>query len=121
MGATNVLAHDQQHRIHNSEAISPFDGEQKKGAPHCLLNKHRHKNKFCPHASKSATVGKQRISADCGGKPPGTLPSIFPSKDNIDNSSFVMGLSTFSLRLSAEIYSGTQQYLNIQDPPPELL
>jgi len=125
IGASNVMAgahhHEGNHKGHDSGISSPFDKEQKGKSLHCLLNNHKHGVKFCPHSNKPVKGEGHRLSADCGGKSTGTLPSVSFHKDNIDNTSFIAGVSNISFRLTAELFSPAQQLLNSQDPPPEVL
>ncbi len=123
MGASNVFANTHHH--HNgavdSELASPFEKKQEGKSLHCLLNNH-HRDGFCPHTglplNRSVT---QKISVECHGKEAGTLPSTSFQNDYFQNTIFAADLCY----LSSEMYIGKfltfQQYLSLQDPPPEVL
>ena len=123
MGATDALASmHHHHEAHDHGIVSPFDKKEEGKSQHCLLNNHQHNGGFCPHSAlASGNDSTHRLSADCGGKAPGTVPSFSFHKDNLDSFSSYADLSNISFRLIAEIFSTTQQHLNSQDPPPEVL
>ncbi len=123
LGASDVFASvHHHHEGHDHVVASPFHKKQDGKSLHCLLNNHQHGNEFCPHSKLPSSKGKTpQLSADCGGKASGTIPSFSFHKDNIDTSFSFADLSNYSFRLFAGIFSSTQQDLNSQDPPPEVL
>ncbi|MBN4077883.1 hypothetical protein JYT29_00955 [Nitrospina gracilis] len=120
-GASNVFANTHHH--HNgaveSELASPFDNKQEGKSLHCLLNNH-HRNAFCPHTGldKSAT---QKISVECHGKEAGTLPSTSFQNDYFQNNVYITDFRCLSSEIFIRKFFTTQQYLSLQDPPPEVL
>ena len=123
IGASSVFAITHHH--HNgaveSELTSPFGKKQVGKSLHCLLNNH-HRDGFCPHTGlpldRSAT---QKISVDCHGKEAGTLPTTSFQNDYFQNNIFAADLRYLSSELFAGNFSPTEQYLSLQDPPPEVL
>jgi|SaaInlStandDraft_2_1057019.scaffolds.fasta_scaffold73251_2 hypothetical protein len=123
MGASNVFAntHHHHHGAVESELASPFDKKQEGKSLHCLLNNH-HRDGFCPHTGlpldRSAT---QKISVECHGKEAGTLPSTSFQNDYFQNNIFVTDLRSLSSEMFIGKFSTIEQYLSLQDPPPEVL
>jgi len=123
MGASNTFAGTHHH--HNgaveSELTSPFDKKQEAKSLHCLLNNH-HRDGFCPHTGlpldRSAT---QKISVECHGKEAGTLPSTSFQNDYFQNNVFVSDIRCLSSEMFIGKFLTFQQYLSLQDPPPEVL
>jgi hypothetical protein len=119
MGASNVFANTHHHHdgAVESEMVSPFDKKDK--GMHCLLNNH-HRDGFCPHKGldRSAT---QKISVECHGKEAGTLPSTSSQNDFFQNNVFVADLRCLSSEMFIGKFLTSQQYLSLQDPPPEVL
>jgi len=122
IGAADVFASAHHHDDHNHGVASPFNKKDDSKSLHCLLNDHQHKGGFCPHSIfPTGEDGTHRLSADCGGKTSGAVPSFSFHKDNIDNSYTIADLSNTSFKLPAAVFSTSQQNLNSQDPPPEVL
>ena len=123
MGASNVFAntHHHHHGAVESELASPFDKKQEGKSLHCLLNNH-HRDGFCPHTGlpldRSAT---QKISVECHGKEARTLPSTSSQSDYLQNNIFLSDLRSLSSEILIVKFFTTQQYLSLQDPPPEVL
>ena len=121
MGTSNLMASPHHHEGHDLGVLSPFDKEPKSGALHCFLKNHQHGNNFCPHSKKLEKAESYYLSSYCGGKSTGAFPSFSFHKENIDNSSFNLGLSNISFLLSAQLFLPTQQTLNFSEPPPKVL
>ena len=122
MGAANGIASTHHHDVgHELRISSSFEKEHKRVTLHCILNKHQHGDKFCPHSIKKEKGEKYYLSAFCHGSSKGTSPSFSFHKDNIDNSSFISGLNNISFLLSAELFLASQHTQNLQNPPPEVL
>ena len=121
MGASSAFAGTHHH--HNgaveSELVSPFDKKQGGKSLHCLLNNH-HRDGFCPHKGLDSSA-TQKISVDCHGKESGTLPSTSFQNDYFQNNIFVSDLRCLSSEIPIGKFLTFQQYLTLQDPPPEVL
>lgn len=123
IGASNVFAMTHHHHkgAVESQMASPFDKKQEGKSLHCLLNNH-HRDGFCPHSGsaldRSAT---QKISVECHGKEAGTLPTTSFQTDYFKNSIFIDDLRYVSSDIAVEKFYAYQQYLSLQNPPPEVL
>ena len=123
IGASNAFANTHHHHsdVVGSELASPFEKKQEGKSLHCLLNNHHHDG-FCPHTglplNRSAT---QKLSVECHGKAAGTLPSTSFQNDYFQNNIFVTDLRCLSSEMFIGKFLTIQQYLSLQDPPPEVL
>ncbi len=120
MGASNVFANTHHHPdgAVESELASPFDKKQE--GLHCLLNNH-HRDGFCRHTDLSGRSATQKISVECHGKEAGTLPSTSFQNDYFQNNIYIADFRCLSSEIFIEKFFTTQQYLNLQYPPPEVL
>ncbi len=88
---------------------------------HCLLNKHIHAMKPCPHLDPKSNLGnKQFIALDCGGKHSGIPASPQLSEPPIENTSFQWIIPPVEISgLPGTSIPHPSVPANLIDPPPK--